>query len=103
MKMFKWIADLFARPGAPAEPLPVITIPGIFTVCQRLGLPKSWSNDLADRRILVAMSSGRTAVFRYLRCKPHDKVDWSTHVFEFERYLTEGERSDFPVYSSHSA
>jgi hypothetical protein len=93
----EWFDRTFRPPPPPPVPDP-ITIAGIYTVCDRLGLGKSVRWPLDGRQMLVAMTSGRDAIYAYTDWKPASGVDWDWHIFTFVRYVEPGEAVDLPRY-----
>lgn len=97
MSLKERIKSAVGRKDVPPVPGP-IKIAGIYTVCDRLGLPKSWGRGLEGKRMLVAMQSGKDAIYRYVDGEYAPGVDWVWHIFEFERYVEDGEHIDLPRY-----
>lgn len=86
------------KPKPKAPVVAPIKIAGIYTICDRLGLPK-WYEPKGDApRFVAEMSSGRDAIFKWAETEPAWNVDWSWHVFIFERYVADGETVQFVRY-----
>lgn len=83
--------SLKAADKAARKRLPPIRIAGIYTICGKLGLPKYADPAAAARQIVVAMTSGRDAIYRWDHSGDTTNVDWAWHVFRFDRYVRDGE------------
>lgn len=90
----RWPFRKKAEAPKPAD----INIPGIYTVCDRLGIGKTWRPEYVGKPMIVAMASGRDAIFRYETSRHASSTDWDFHIFKFDRYLGDGEAFDAPRY-----
>ena len=71
------------REPPPSEPIPrPFRTHGCANFWYDHGCP-----DVLGTEIKVAMTSGRTAVFRLSKITPATGVDWSWYDFDFVRYL----------------
>jgi len=65
---------------------PVIKIGGIYTSADKLGLGKTGRHGNLGREFLVAMESGKDAVFRYESFERAGTCDWDWHILKAVRY-----------------
>ncbi len=79
-----FLRRVFTRAEPVTEPIPPpIRTHGIATFWYHHGCP-----DRIGQEIKVAMTSGKTAVFRLSNIEPATGVDWSWYDFDFVRYET---------------
>jgi len=70
---------------------PPLDIAGIYIICSRLGLPKDREAPDKLHHLLVAMDSGRDAVYAYQGYEHGFGVDWGWHHYAFQRYALSGD------------
>ena len=91
----RWL-KAFQRPVAPTpEP---IKIAGIYTCCHRLGLSKSFQLGSLGLKMVVAMQSGRDAVYELTDWQSASGVDWDWHIFTFKKWAYDTDAASLPRY-----
>jgi hypothetical protein len=94
--MISFLKGLIRRPTPP----PPVRIAGIYTIAHRLALPACTEPRNPMQQIIVAMTSGRDAVYLYAGFERAWNVDWGWHTFRFHYYLDDPRDLDFlPRYS----
>lgn len=101
MSLLEKIKGALTKQVSVGEKPDDIRIPGIYLVCDRLGLTKRYRQENEGKMMLVAMSSGRDAIYEYVDSERARNTDWDFHVFRFKRYVIDGHEIDLPRYSSH--
>lgn len=81
----------------PAPKAPEIKVAGIFRSADRLSLGKTYRQENMGREFLVAMESGKDAVFRYVDWDRAGTCDWDWHILRAVRYAT-AEDAALPRY-----
>lgn len=76
---------------------PEIKVAGIFKSADRLALGKTYQRQNQGREFLVAMDSGKDAVFRYVDFERAGTCDWDWHILRAVRYAT-AEDAALPRY-----
>lgn len=85
------------RRKTPKPDAPVVKVAGIYIAAKRLGLGKTYRHSNMGREFLVAMESGKDAVFRYEDFERAESCDWDWHILKAVRYAKDAD-SELPRY-----
>jgi hypothetical protein len=91
LRFIRWISGIFKSSNLNTSSPKDIRIAGIYNICGKLGISYWGEQKYVGREMVVAMSSGRDAIYRYADWERARGVDWVWHIYRFVRYVEPGE------------